>query len=288
MIITRLQGGMGNQMFQYAFARALAVRNNTSLGFDTSFYSNPGTPVRTYDLNLFSIDGTVLLRKDIPMVHRTYLTGFIGRSFTKIKTQLLSNHGKETNFHFDKNKTFLMGDAYLDGYWQSYKYFDSIAETIRADFTVRAHLPEKVQKLKDEIISMHSVCIHIRRGDYVGNSVHEVVNSEYYDRALELLKEKTIIDHLYVFSDDIAWCKEMLAFPYPTTYVGDEYAGERAIGHFALMQSCEHFIIPNSSFSWWAAWLATAPQKVVIAPKQWFVDDSIDSTDLIPPAWIRI
>ncbi len=96
------------------------------------------------------------------------------------------------------------------------------------------------------------------------------------------------IDRIYVFSDDIAWCKHTLSFTLPTTFVGEEYSGQGATGHFHLMRSCKYFIICNSSFSWWAAWLAESPEKIVIAPSTWFGDTTIDTTDLVPPEWFRI
>lgn len=279
---------MGNQMFQYAFGRALAAHNSTALGLDISFFDNPGLPVRTYDLDLFSIEARILTTREIPLIYRPYGTGVLGRTVRKIIKRIVPNIGKESSFVFDAQKLSVGVDTYVDGYWQSYKYFESIEDTIRKDFTLVQQLPEHIQKLKEEILSMNSVCLHVRRGDYVGNAFHEVVGPSYYERALEVLKEKIAIEHLYVFSDDIAWCKESLTFGYPTTYVGEEYAGARATGHFELMRACRHFIIPNSSFSWWAAWLAKAPHKVVIAPKQWFIDDTIGTTDLLPHEWIAI
>ncbi|MFZ4499973.1 MAG: alpha-1,2-fucosyltransferase [Minisyncoccia bacterium] len=292
MIITRLQGGLGNQMFQYAVGRAVAIKNSTTLGLDLEYLLDrtprKGFTFRNYDLDLFSVETEIVQQANIPFFYKSFGFGKVSLLLNKLRDKVLPALGKEKRFAFDE-KVFSLGpDAYLYGYWQSYKYFESIAETIRKDFTPRLALPENIENLKKEIESKNSVCIHVRRGDYVGNSVHEVVSNLYYSQALEAMKEKVSIEHLYVFSDDIAWCRDNLSFPYSTTYVGNEYSGERSIGHFALMRACKHFIIPNSSFSWWAAWLAKAPNKVVIAPQQWFVDTSIDTSDLIPPEWIRI
>lgn len=292
MIISRLNGGMGNQMFQYALGRALAIKNTTTLGLDLEYLLDrtprKGFTFRNYDLDLFSVQAEIVQQANIPFPYRSFGSGKIASALNKLRDKLLPAPGKEKGFSFDESVSALSGEAYLYGYWQSYKYFESIAEIIKKDFTPRLSLPENVQELKKEIGSRNSVCIHVRRGDYVGNSVHEVVGKVYYDQALEVLQEKATVEHLYVFSDDIAWCREALPFSYPTTYVGEEFAGERAIGHFALMQACTHFIIPNSSFSWWAAWLSEGPEKVVIAPRQWFGDASIDTKDLIPKEWIRL
>ncbi|HEY0979824.1 MAG TPA: alpha-1,2-fucosyltransferase [Candidatus Paceibacterota bacterium] len=292
MVITRLQGGMGNQMFQYAAGRALAIKNNTSLGLDLEYLLDrtprKGFTFRNYDLDLFSIEAEIVQQANIPFLYRGFGSGKVALLLNKLRDKILPAPGKEKGFSFDPSVLNLGSDMYLYGYWQSYKYFESITETIRKDFTPRLSLPQNVQELKKEIESKNSVCIHVRRGDYVGNSVHEVVGRSYYDTALTMLKERTPIEHVYVFSDDIQWCKDALSFAYPTTFVGPEFAGERAIGHFELMRACTHFIIPNSSFSWWAAWLGTSLSKAVIAPKQWFKDATIDTTDLVPPQWIRI
>ena len=96
------------------------------------------------------------------------------------------------------------------------------------------------------------------------------------------------VEKIYVFSDDIEWCRANLSFGIPTMFVGDEYAGEKGEGHMYLMSKCKYFIIANSSFSWWGAWLALFKDKIVICPKQWFGDASIDTSDLIPESWIRI
>lgn len=288
MIVVRLKGGMGNQLFQYALGRALSLRNNTTLGLDTSFFENPGLPVRVYDLDLFAISVKILSRKEIPILRRSYGKGLIGRMIAKIRTRVLPSVGTEKGFAFNE-KIFTAGpNLYLDGYWQTPKYFEDYKEVIQKDLTITAPLSSEIITLQQEIQNCISVCIHVRRADYVGNAMHDVVTPEYYTKALAVLKEKTTIEHLYVFSDDIVWCKDTLRFEVPTTFVGDEYAGVRASGHFALMQSCKHFIIPNSSFSWWTAWLGTYPEKVVIAPVQWFGDASIDTSDRTPKEWIRI
>jgi hypothetical protein len=144
--------------------------------------------------------------------------------------------------------------------------------------------------LAEIIKKENSLCVHVRRGDYVGNTNHEIVNKDYYDKGIDKLKVMTNIDKIYVFSDDIRWCEKNLKFDIPTMFVGDEYAGEKAEWHHILMRSCKNFIIPNSTFSWWAAWLSDSRNKIIIAPKQWFPNSSIhaDNTDIIPDNWIKI
>lgn len=287
MIIVRLKGGMGNQMFQYALGRALSIKNNTELLLDTSFYKNPGFPVRTYDLGVFNIAAQFATPKDIPFLYRT-MGGRWAKLVTALYTKILPTPGVERFFHFDPSKLMLGPNAYLDGYWQSPRYFAQYEDVIRRDFTLKLPPSGEVAKLQEEISGVHAVCIHIRRTDYVTNSLHNVVGTEYYTEGIARIAEKTQIDAIYVFSDDIQWCKEHLSFAYKTVFVGDVYAGTKGEWHMMLMSSAKYFVIPNSSFSWWAAWLATYPEKIVIAPKQWFTDDSIDSRDVTPAQWIRI
>ena len=292
MIIVRLSGGMGNQMFQYAVARAIAINNNTTVGLniydllDRTPRSN--FTFRNYDLDVFNIQAEIVPQSHIPLQYRSIKAGRVSVYLNKMRRYIFGGKGKERGFQYNPSITSIGNSAYIDGYWQSYKYFESIADTIRKDFTLKDSLPEHIQLLERTIHNQNAICVHIRRGDYVGNSFHEVVFKEYYDQAIVVLQEKTSIEHIYVFSDDIAWCRDNIVFPYAVTFVGDEYAGEKASGHLALMRACSHFIIPNSSFSWWAAWLSERKDKVVIAPKKWFTRGTIDTTDLIPDTWIRL
>ncbi len=128
----------------------------------------------------------------------------------------------------------------------------------------------------------------MRRTDISAKSFHGKVRIEYYNAALHYLSTKLSIAKIYIFSDDIEWCKQNIHFPIDTMYVDNDFAGEKNEYHFILMNSCKHFIIPNSTYSWWAAWLAINPSKIVIAPKNWFSNGRIDTSDLIPEAWIRI
>lgn len=284
MITVRLQGGMGNQMFQYALGRVLSLKYSTPLVLDTDLLGvrlYKGFTVREYELDLFDITARLLPRHSSWIAKWCY---FIRKFFEKV----YHHKGVEKGFAFDPSVLELPDGVTLDGYWQSYKYFEHIADIIKKDFTLRKPLPSHIQKLREKIQSEHSVCLHVRRGDYIGNPLHDTTTMEYYRQAIVVLVEKVDIEHIYVFSDDIAWCREHLTFSYPVTFVGEEYSGERASGHFSLMRACAHFIIANSTFSWWTAWLGERAEKIVIAPKQWFGDKSIDTTDLIPGEWIRV
>lgn len=281
MIVVRLKGGLGNQMFQYALGRVLSVKNNTSLGLDTGFYDLKLSPKRQYDLEVFNIIGKVLDQKEIPFLYR-----FCHKN--KILDKIIKCGFKEKSFNFDPNILSLGSDSYIDGYWQSPRYFEGFEGEIRKNFTLKHPPAQKIQDLAREIEHINSACVHVRRGDYVGNKNHEVVDNEYYIKGIEYIKNNAPVDKIYVFSDDIEWCKNNLKFEFPAVFVDSGYAGEKGEGHMFLMSKCRNFIIANSSFSWWAAWLSNNKEKIVICPKQWFPDASISAQDLIPKDWVRI
>ncbi len=281
MIVAKLKGGLGNQMFQYAIGRALSLNYRVPLGLDTSFYDMSSYPKRQYDLGVFNIAGKVLSKNEIPALQR-----LVQKS--KFLQKIIKHGGTEKSFQFDP-KIFLRGsDLYLDGYWQSPKYFTGLEDIIRRDFTLKGPLPENILVLGEEIKKTNSVCVHVRRGDYVGNKSHEVVTLEYYQKGIKYISEKTSIEKIYVFSDDIKWCQENFSFEMPTMFVDESFAGWAGEGHMFLMSQCKNFVIANSSFSWWAAWLSNYKNKIVVCPLQWFPDRSINTSDLIPQEWVRI
>jgi hypothetical protein len=289
MIIVRLKGGMGNQMFQYALGRALSLKYKTGLGLDLSFLLDTtprlGFTFRNYDLDVFNIKADIVPSHKIPFVNRAF-RGKIGQILDYLR-RFIPNKGVEKSFKYDPDIFDIGEDAYLDGYWQSSKYFEDIEDVIREDFTLKDKLPLKIENLKEIIEKENSLCIHVRRGDYVGNKFHEVVGKDYYDKAIEKMKELTGIDKIYVFSDDIVWCEENMKFDLPVMFVGNEYAGEKAEGHLILMSSCKNFIIPNSTFAWWGAWLSKNKNKKVIVPEQWFGLKNV-KFDIIPEGWIPL
>jgi hypothetical protein len=275
MIIVTLMGGMGNQMFQYALARSLSLKYNTPLKIDLSFLKNrnmgAGFIYRDYDLNLFNV----------------YEDFEIGRiSATKIN---------EPHFHYTKNISDIICNSpnnnfILNGYWQTPKYFEEFEDQIRKDFTFRDRIEDADDYIKDmlnKIKSSNSVLLNVRRTDYLNTNYHGVMGNEYINKGVELLESKVEDPHYFVFSDDVEWCKENIKYD-NMTIVDHSYKGDRFSYYLQLMKNCKHFIIPNSSFAWWGAFLNEDSDKIVIAPKQWFTDSNINTNDLIPDSWIRI
>jgi len=289
MIIVKLQGGLGNQLFQYAAGRSLSIAKKTGLLLDISGFENtPGhITKRHYELDCFDINAEFLPGAELAKYSRFSLAG-------KLLHRILPNHRKrfynEPHFYFDKHFFHASSNAFLVGYWQSEKYFRNIADTIRRDLAFRSETIERNRQLSDNISAVDSVSIHVRRGDYVNDahtaSMHGSCSLEYYHAAVELMHARVANMHLFVFSDDISWARENLKFVYPTTFVADRDA--KAIDDLYLMSRCKHQVIANSSFSWWGAWLNSNSGKNVIAPSRWFGEFKADTKDLYPAGWIKI
>jgi hypothetical protein len=297
MIVMRLKGGLGNQMFQYALGRVLSIKNNTKLAFNIEAYldqtSRPfkGNMMasRNFDLDVFNIVGRIAKKNEIPFLYRMYGKGKIMLILDAVRRRIFKHKAQELYFEKFNPKMLELGpNSYIDGFFQSPKYFAGFEDVIRKDFTLKNPLPEHIQKLSEEIQAINSVCIHVRRGDFVGNKDHEVVTLEYYQKGIDYISKKVPIEKIYVFSDDIEWCKNNITSSFPAAFVDSEYAGVKGEAHMFLMSKCKHFVIANSSFAWWAVWLSSSKEKIVVAPKHWFTDTSIDTSDLTPEEWIRI
>ncbi|NTV93420.1 MAG: alpha-1,2-fucosyltransferase [Chlorobiaceae bacterium] len=292
MIIASLNSGLGNQMFQYAAAKALAERHHTELKLDLSWFQTHS--YRKYQLNHFNITAKAVTGSELqkftgkyrlfPQRLLWYITG-MNRHY---------RYFREASFDFDSGWLDCGPDTIIDGYWQSEQYFCEIAGTIVQEFSVASPLSEKSREMKTYIQNTESVAVHIRRGDYVMSGIKESVihgplESHFYDDALAIIARKTRSPHLFIFSDDIPWVKENLRFDFPARYVdhNDESSGFEDLH---LMSECRHNIIANSTFSWWGAWLNRNPSKIVIAPKQWFPDPKMNklTSDLIPDSWVRL
>lgn len=293
MIIVKLMGGLGNQMFQYAFGKYLAIKNNTELKLDTSFLLDRSPKkehfvYRDYDLSIFNIDVPFATEEEVISYTKRTSNPFLEKILTKVLGTKKS-YTKDMELHFLAKHLNAPKDSYLEGYWQSEKYFEEISDILKQnDFSFKTPLMSNSKELNQKIEAANAVCINVRRGDFVTNSFHGAMGVDYYAQAEKILLDKYSDVEFFVFSDEIDWCKENLKFDVPTTYVSHEYAGKKFQDYLRLMAACKHFIIPNSSFAWWAVWLCSNDDKMVIAPKKWINDPNNSMNDLIPSSWIRI
>lgn len=293
MIIVHLIGGLGNQLFQYALGRRLAILNNTSLALDHSGFSTY-YKLHKYSLQHFNIEENFIspekAKKYRNLLSRVF-TELDNRTGNHLGTYYKRKYIKERSLKFDKNIFQCLPDVYLEGFWQTEKYFKEIIPTLRKEFTFKTPPNRTNKELCDKITLHNAVSIHVRRADYVTDSAtnkdHGVCGLDYYRNAIRFITEKVKSPHFYVFSDDMNWTKANLKIDFPVTYV-DFNNADTNYEDLRLMSLCNHNIIANSSFSWWGAWLNQHSDKIVIAPKKWYNNPNKSSEDLIPPDWNKI
>lgn len=295
MIAVRLMGGLGNQMFQYAIARRLAYDRKTKPILDLVFFENiaASDTSREYEIDCFNIEENILSPRQRPSEEAQY-AGIKGKlQLTRHKLQKKHWYIQRENGHgFDPSVLHVKNNAYLIGYWQTEEYFKDIRNILLKDFSIKTPPRGNNKKILEKILqSKNPISIHVRRGDYVSNTnaseFHGTKDKTYYEAAITKMVQKGVKNpDLFVFSDDPEWCKKNLKFAFKTTYVE---GNEKGFEDMRLMMNCKHNIIANSSFSWWAAWLNTNPEKIIVAPKVWFNDVKTNKeTNVVPKTWIRL
>ena len=295
MIISKLTGGLGNQMFQYAAGRRFAEKHHTEFKLDLSFFNqkfDKNTTPRSYALNIFNTIQTAATPWEINKFYPQSKNRFINRVLQKMSTlRFINTHCYiEKHFHYDPQVLQLPDQTLLNGYFQCEKYFIDIKNILLKEFTLKNPLPKKTKEMINQIKTTESVSIHVRRKDYVTNKTanrfHGMCEPEYYQKAVKIMEQKVKNPHFYIFSDDTTWVKENIRLPETITYMADHI--NKDYMELLLMAKCMHNIIANSSFSWWGAWLNNNPAKIVISPENWFKDPGINTNDLIPHGWTRI
>ena len=286
MIIVRLRGGLGNQIFQYAAGRALAISRSTDLALDVRALQTD--KLRRFALCPFSLKTVSLGNVHLPPSRRNPFA-FIRWRITKGRR---FTYYREKNFSFDPGVLSLGSDVYLHGYWQSEKYFHAAADAIRADLVVTAAPSEVNAARLAALRSSLSVSIHVRRGDYAAdaetNAIYGTCTVDYYQAAARLLAKKLGASPVFwIFSDDPDWAAANVKLPYASQYVMNG-PGEQPAEDLRLMSACRHHIIANSTFSWWGAWLNPSPSKMIVAPRRWYKDSGKSDRDLISEDWIRL
>ncbi len=284
-VFVRLVGGLGNQLFQYATARAVALRNGVPLILDARAYK-PDSAFG-YELGHFAIEACVGSAEELPPGRKQPLHYALWRKFGSSPKFV-----RERGLGFNRNVTALPAGVYLHGYFQTEKYFAEHSDAIRSELRIVEPPSEENRRWLAMIADVPSVSLHLRRGDYVssakGSQVHGGCTPVYYANAVEHVAAKLgCAPVLHVFSDDPAWARNNLTFPFETHYCAHN-DGSRNYEDLRLMGACKHHIIANSTFSWWGAWLNPDPDKIVVAPRQWFADPRMHNPDIVPEGWVRI
>jgi hypothetical protein len=300
MVTVKINGGAGNQMFQYACARALSLRNRTELRIDPSplFDITPWhrIVIRHYALNIiFSVEPELnFFAKRQKFLKIPYADKIINKYYPRVLGMIGYWHYiKERQVSFDFTINQLSGNIYLEGYWQTEKYFKDYEAIIRKDFSFRNTLSGRSVALAQDISSSLSVCLNVRRAEIVHNpevsKVHNVVTKDFYERAIDIMKKRFgAAIKIFVFSDEIEWCRQNLKIGADHIFLDYDPGDVEFRDYLQLMSMCKHFIIPNSSFAWWAAWLSKYEDKLVVGPRLWLKDESINTSDVTPEGWLRI
>ena len=297
MIIVNLKGGLGNQMFQYAIGYCLSKKKNTQLYFDTRLMEehkikpSPRNVPRDFDLDIFDIEKKLAKKVDLIKTLQFSDNYRIRKFITIILDKLNLFAFYEKKRIFDKrifNNNFK--NLYLDGLWQSENYFKDYRNEILKIYNFeKIKNDEKNINFLNKIDYKNSICLNVRRTDFINNPEHNVVNIEFYKKAI--LKIQSIIGNnieVYIFSDDLDWCKNNFSFLDKKYYVEHDFGGYKFYNYLYLMSNFKNFVIPNSSFAWWAAWLSEKNNKIITVPDKWSGLVNQEYIDIIPSSWIKI
>ncbi len=299
MKIVKIQGGLGNQMFQYAFSKSLE-KHGHQVFLDTSLYKK--AIIRdgiNYTHNGFELENVFSIKYlEAPSYLVKKLATLPKNIISRLKRKYLTKktHYIDKFFRYTPEILTQTKDTYLEGYWQTEKYFTGIEKDIRDTFQFN-NVVSKKTKNAIELIKNNSVCsIHVRRGDYLNEKAHAVCTEIYFNNAIRHVLQANTITHFFVFSNDIAWAKENLNFQNIQTMFVDWNIGTDSWQDMYIMSKCQINIIANSSFSWWAAWLNEHKAKRVIAPSVWnkreldYKDNyyKFDFSEIVPDTWERI
>jgi len=292
MIIVKIHGGLGNQLFQYAAGRALAESLHMPLKLDNLFFM--GSPNRKFILEKFNISPQFATQEEINSVKMRDYPFPVQKMISLFRKVKGANnlYIKEGSRSLDVDKLGGYDQIYLKGYWQNEKYFQHIEPVIRSEFTLTSKPDPINQQYLADILFSNSVSVHIRRGDYISdpivNKKFVVCNLDYYYKAIDLISERVTNPQFYIFSDDTEWVSENFHIKHPTVLISHNKNQEHE--DLRLMSFCKHHIIANSSFSWWGAWLCDHKEKIVLAPAKWYKNLTLTKSnkDFIPQSWQKI
>ena len=301
MIITKLISGLGNQLFEYAIGRQLAITKNVHLKLDVSFFE--GQSFRSYKLDHYNIEAKIATNSDLDPFRKEMnryqklhqQTSFFAKVYRNLEPVF---YPKYTKNYFKEHIWWILepdvfntpANVYVDGYWQHYKYFENMQPQIFEELTLKERPHAKAETwLADITKDASSVPVHVRRGDYVtdvnANYLMGVLPVIYYQQAISYIKQKVSNPSFYFFSDDLEWVKDNIQTDAPAYYM----EGNADYVDLDLMRQCSHQIIANSTFSWWGAFLNRNPDKVVIAPEKWSAREDVNKNiHLQFPSWVKL
>jgi len=291
MKIVKLKGGLGNQMFQYGFAKLLEGNTDEEVKLDLTYFDGiTGDTVRMPRITNFNLSLPIATRDEINDICRISHEG--NPLSTVYKFKLLAEMIINQKYYFEKTRAYvnpelILSYSYFDGYWQSWKIISKVWDTLKKEFIVGDYLSAKTKLIMNNVGNQNSVFIGVRRGDYSNNKSHfGSFTQEYYDQAVEYILQRVENPVFYIFSNDINWVRSNMNFQKWNAIFREENDIVNDYEELMIMASCKHAIIVNSTFNWWGAKLNKSNKKIVIAPKNWFFDKK--KIDIVPPNWVQI
>jgi hypothetical protein len=289
-IIVRIKGGLGNQLFCYAAARRLALVNNAELVIDDiTGFARDRQFRRDYALDHFHIQALKATSSERLEPFERYRRGVM-KWLSRRKPFAERHYLEQEGLDFDERLLALkvIGPLYLDGYWQSEGYFKDVEHTIREDLQIVPPTDEQNQRMAEVIRNSQAVALHVRWFEAPDRAGSHNASADYYQRAIALMDEKIDSPHYFLFSDDPVAARAKFVLPEGrVTFVSHNRGDENAYADLWLITQCRHVITANSTFSWWGAWLNPNEDKIVIAPKRWFANQT-DVLDLFPQSWVTL
>lgn len=293
-IIVRIKGGLGNQLFCYAAARRLALVNDAELVIDdvTGFVRDYQYQ-RKYMLDRFQIPARKATPRELMEPFSRYRRG-MAKIIAKRRPFRERSYLEQEGIAFDSRLLDFKvnGTVYLDGYWQSELYFKDVEDVVRQDLRIMPHEDAFNHEIAQGIRNSESVCVHFRFYDNPTcnnneTDIHSNLEKSYYDGAVKEIIKRVIKPHFFLFSDNLQEARNMLKLPEgDVTIINHDTSDGDGFLDFWLMTLCKHFIIANSTFSWWSAWLSQSIEKNILAPQTWFLNENL-ANDIVPCAWGR-
>lgn len=285
MIIVRLSGGLGNQMFQYAFGKSASTKTGQELKFDISFFEKQ-THRKLELINCIEAMNVATREEIVNILYPKNI-------FLRMAAYIFKKTWKHSDNYIREKKSFCFDDSvfkinkssYFEGYWQNPDYFNDMRNVLLEEFQMKENLDDYSKSVIEKMSQTNSVSIHIRAGDYLNiPEVRDICNGNYYSRAISTVKEKVQNPNFFVFCEDEDYSRKMLPKNIISTFVKTSL-NKPHLDMF-IMTKCKHNIMANSSFSWWGAWLNQNLSKIIISPKTWHTNS--DKNDIVLENWIKI
>ncbi len=284
--IVRLSGGIGNQMFQYAFGERLRHDTGAQVIYfprvaHMNFRLHQFTGVENLYLGWWHPE--ILFRYVLPKVSNNYF-GRIKKVLPR-PMDILSDDG---SYAFEQEMLRPSRSSLYSGYWQNYNYVQPIEKHLRKQFIFSNKVIDKYKKFDSYFATTNTVSLHVRRGDYVRSKDIDSCNQAYYRRAMSMMADAIDRPTFVVFSDEPAWAKRAFEERSDVIIANDTFQPASDMDDLYVMSRCKHHIIANSTFSWWGAWLNQNPGKLVIAPTPWWETAHQTAEKILPPEWLKI